>query len=406
MSEINTHRLPNGLRVLHITTTSHVGWCGVAVNAGSRDEASGQFGLAHFVEHTIFKGTTHRKAWHILNRMEKVGGELNAYTTKESTVLYSVFPEQSLQRAVELLADLVQCSIFPPHELQRELDVVLEESQSYRDSPADAIFDDFDDIIFAGNELGHNILGVERDLRRLTQADCLRWLRTFYVPDNMIFFVAAPTAPSKTFRLVERYFSAMPQGEPHRRRATPPAVKPAVQTVSIGSHQAHTIVGARTTSMFSDQRFALSLLNNVLAGPGMNSLLNVRMRERRGLVYTVESSLVPLTDCGLLEIYFGCDKANVGTSLKIIVRTVAELADHGLTPTQLAAAKKQLCGQMLVASDNSESCVMSAAKSFLYQNTVMPLQAAIERIQAITTDDLRSAAAAVTPDKWTTLHYV
>ena len=198
----------------------------------------------------------------------------------------------------------------------------------------------------------------------------------------------------------------MPQGEPRHERTTPQAVQPAVQTVSIGSHQAHTIVGARTTSMFRDQRFALSLLNNVLAGPGMNSLLNVRMRERRGLVYTVESSLVQLTDCGLLEIYFGCDKTNVGKSLKIIARTVTELAEHGLTPTQLAAAKKQLCGQMLVASDNSESCVMSAAKSFLYQNAVMPMQEAIEHIQAITADDLRSAAALITPDKMTTLHYV
>lgn len=406
MNEIETYTLPGGLRVLHIATTSHVGWCGLAVNAGSRDEAPGQHGLAHFVEHTIFKGTTHRKAWHILNRMEKVGGELNAYTTKESTVLYSVFPEHSLARATELLADLVQNSIFPPHELQRELDVVLEEAMSYRDSPADAIFDDFDDFVFAGSELGHNILGSEHDLRALTSADCTQWLRRFYTPCNMIFFVADSTPAHKVFRLAERHFASMPGCTATVHRTQPSAVPPAEHTVSIGTHQAHTIVGARTCSMFSDTRFAMSLLNNVLAGPGMNSLLNVRMRERRGLVYTVESSLLPLTDCGLLEIYFGCDKANVATSLKIIGRTIAELADHGLTPTQLAAAKKQLCGQMLVASDNTESCVMSAAKSFLYQNSVMPLQDAIAHIHAVTADDLRQAAAAITPAHWTTLRYV
>ena len=207
--KIYYHTLENGLRLVHVPTTSQVAWCGLAVNAGSRDEREGHYGLAHFVEHTIFKGTSHRRAWHILNRMERVGGELNAYTTKEGTMLYSVFPGEHLERAVDLLADLVQWSQFPQEELDRERDVVLEEAASYRDTPSDAVYDDFEDLLFAGSELGHNILGRKEDLENLTREDCMRYLKTLYVPSNMVFFSVGPERPERVFRLAEKHLGGM-----------------------------------------------------------------------------------------------------------------------------------------------------------------------------------------------------
>ena len=300
-NKIYYETLPNGLAMVHVATMSQVAWCGLAVNAGSRDEDEGQYGLAHFVEHTIFKGTLHRRSWHILNRMESVGGELNAYTTKEGTMLYSVFPERHLKRAIDLLADLVQWSVFPQEELDRERDVVLEEAASYRDTPSDAVFDDFEDLMFVGSQLGHNILGVKEDLERLTSEDCMRYLKTLYVPTNMVFFSVGPERPERVFSMVERYFGAMSHSVAERHRSVPPTVAPFKQVIEIGTHQAHTVVGARVPDRNSHLRYAVMLLNNILGGPGMNSLLNVELRERRGYVYSVESTLTMCVPaCGSL----------------------------------------------------------------------------------------------------------
>ena len=272
MDNINTtHTLANGLRLVHVRTASPVAWCGLAVNAGSREVGEGRYGLAHFVEHTIFKGTTHRRSWHIINRMESVGGELNAYTTKEHTMVYSVFPAQHLARAVELIADLVKNSTFPHDEIERERDVVLEEADSYRDTPSDAVYDDHEDILWAGSALGHNILGVEEHLRGMGSEQCMDYLKSLYVPDNMAFFVVGPMAPDRVFRLAERHLGSMSCPLHRQPRVAPPEVAPSRHTVELGLHQAHTVVGMRLPSMYSDERYCLSLLNNILGGPGMNS---------------------------------------------------------------------------------------------------------------------------------------
>ena len=402
---IHYHTLPNGLRMVHIMTNNQVAWCGLAVNAGSRDEQEGHYGLAHFVEHTIFKGTTHRRAWHILNRMERVGGELNAYTTKEGTMVYSVFPHQHLQRAIDLLADLVQWSVFPQEELDRERDVVLEEAASYRDTPSDAVYDDFEDLLFAGSELGHNILGKKEDLERLTREDCMRYLKTLYVPANMAFFSVGPERPDRVFRLVEKCFGSMGHQMAPRHRTTPPETEPFKQVIQIGTHQAHTIVGARMPDVCHPLRYALMLLNNILGGPGMNSLLNVELRERRGYVYTVESTLSMLSDCGWMEIYLGCDPDDVRSSLRVIERITGQLCHEPLPEKRLEAYKRQYCGQLLVAADSTEFMAMRAGRGLLYHGKVTTIDETIANINAVTAEEIAQAATFLKSDRLSSLTF-
>ena len=398
-NELNyiTATLPNGLKMVHIERQGSVAWCGLAVNAGSRDDAPGKHGLAHFVEHTIFKGTTHRRSWHILNRMERVGGELNAYTTKEGTMLYSLFPQEHMGRAIELIADLVMNSTFPEAEIEREMDVVLEEVAGYRDQPAEAAYDDFEDLMFAGSALGHNILGCEEHLRNITSADCLEYLKSLYVPSNMVFFSVGPMSASRVFRMAEnRLGSLNHQLVRAHERIAPTPLAPQHREVEMGSHQAHTIVGAQLPGMGHPLRYAMSLLNNLLGGPGMNSLLNVNLRERRGYVYTVESSVTQFTDCGLFEIYLGCDYDDVKSSLKVIDRLTADLASTSLTAHQLEAAKRQLCGQLTVAADSTEYLAMNAGKNLLRYGSIATVEHAVAHIMDVTADELRQAAALIT----------
>lgn len=389
---INLHTLDNGLRMVHVHRNSPVAWCGLAIDAGSRDEAKGQYGLAHFVEHTIFKGTKRRSSTRINNRMEQVGGELNAYTTKESTMLYCIFPVEYLERAVELLADLVGNSVFPVHELSTELDVVLEEVASYLDSPSEAVYDDFEDMLLAGSQLGHNILGEEKDLRLLTSGHCLDWIKRLYVPSNMVFFSLGSTPADKVFRLAEKYFGILSHAKQGLKRKAPKEVEPQRKVVDLGLHQSHTIVGARVPGMYDDQRFAFALLNNILGGPGMNSLLNVSLREKRGLVYTVESSLVTFTDCGMIQIYLGCEHEKLKKALKLISNTIDSLAQSQLAERQLDAYKRQHCGQLLVASDSAEVAAMAAGRGLLYYKAVSTLQENIDCIMGVTPSQLQQAA--------------
>ena len=406
VNNIYYHTLPNGLRLVHVQVQARVAWCGLAVNAGSRDEKEGQYGLAHFVEHTIFKGTVHRRAWHILNRMESVGGELNAYTTKEGTMIYSVFPDRHLPRAVDLLADLVQWSVFPQDELDRERDVVLEEAAGYRDTPGDAVYDDFEDLLFAGSDLGHNILGCKEDVQHLSREDCINYLKERYVPGNMAFYSVGPERPDKVFRLVEKCFGGMNHPMPTQQRTVPVAVEPFRQVVSIGTHQAHTIVGAQLPHRNHPLRYALMLLNNILGGPGMNSLLNVELRERRGYVYTVESTLSLLSDCGWIEIYLGCDHDDVKSSLRVIERIINRLGQDLLPARRLDAYKKQYCGQLVVAADSNEFLATEAGRGLLYHGRVATVDETIGRIISVTPDEIAQAAALLASDRLSSLTFL
>lgn len=395
--------LSNGMRMVHVKRQSPVTWCGIAVGAGCRDEEMGQYGLAHFVEHTIFKGTTHRRSCHIINRMERVGGELNAYTSREETLIYSIFPSQHMSRAVELLADLVLNATFPPQELERELEVVLEEVASYRDTPADAAYDDVEDLIFAGSDMGHSVLGNEAHLKTLTSDDCRRFVERHYTPENMVFFSLGPEGPDRVFRSVEKHFGGLHRSFMPHRRVMPPVTAPERREVEIGSHQAHTVIASRVPGMHSDQRYALALLCNILGGPGMNSLLNVQLREKRGYVYSVEASLSLFSDCGLAEIYMGCDHRDLKASIDVVERVTRQLAETPFTDRRLDAFKRQYCGQLLVTSDNAENQAMNAGKSVLYDNRLTSLCETMELIQALTPEQLRQAAELLTLNRATVL---
>lgn len=388
----NQYTLPNGLRIIHEPTLSKVAYCGFAIDAGTRDEAENEQGMAHFVEHLIFKGTEKRKAWHILNRMENVGGDLNAYTNKEETVVYAAFLTEHLGRALELLGDIVFHSTFPQHEIEKETEVIIDEIQSYEDTPSELIFDDFEDMIFRNHPLGRNILGKPELLRSFRTEDVLSFTRRYYQPGNMVFFVQGQYDFKKIVRMAEKYLSDVPSVEVDSRRTPPPLYIPEHLTVNKETHQAHVMIGSRGYNAFDDKRTALYLLNNILGGPGMNSKLNVSLRERRGLVYTVESNLTSYTDTGVFCIYFGTDTEDLDTCLKLTYKELKRMRDVKMSSSQLAAAKKQLIGQIGVASDNFENNALGMAKTYLHYHKFESSELVFKRIESLTAEQLLEVA--------------
>ncbi len=390
---VEVGRLSNGMMTVCATLkNSAVGICGVSVRAGSRDETPECYGLAHFVEHTIFKGTRRRSSSLIINRMEAVGGELNAFTSKDETVVYSAFPGGNLSRAVELIADLVLNSVFPDKELDKEREVVCDEISTYLDSPADAIADDFEDLLFAGTPLGHNILGDKKTLRRLHSADCRAFLDRWYRPDNMVLFYSGPRKPEAVNDVFERYFGAMTGSAPDRGAT----VFEPRERFDIGrrlpSHQAHCMLGAATAGLDDPARYGVALLSNVLGGPGMNSLLNVDLRERLGLVYNVETAVTLFRELGLFTVYLGCDPDDAARCCDIVRRRIADVAEGYFDRRRLEPAKKQYLGQLVVASENRENSILAAARSLLMRHRVIDPAETVEAIKALTPDDLSLAA--------------
>lgn len=390
--QYNIHTLSNGLRIIHEPSSSKVAYCGFAVDAGTRDEAENEQGMAHFVEHLIFKGTRKRKAWHILNRMENVGGDLNAYTNKEETVIYSAFLTEHFGRALELLADIVFHSTFPQNEIEKETEVIIDEIQSYEDTPSELIFDDFEDMIFRNHPLGRNILGRPDLLKKFRSEDAMAFTSRFYQPSNMVFFVLGDFNFQKIVRQVEKLLVDLPLVTVENQRTIPPLYVPEQLVVHKETHQAHVMIGSRGYNAYDDKRTALYLLNNILGGPGMNSRLNVSLRERRGLVYTVESNLTSYTDTGAFCIYFGTDPEDVDTCLKLTYKELKRMRDVKMTSSQLMAAKKQLIGQIGVASDNNENNVLGMAKTFLHYNKYESSESVFRRIEALTAEGLLEVA--------------
>lgn len=387
-----THILSNGLRVAVCKTDAEVAYIGVAVGSGSRDEGPEHPGLAHFVEHTIFKGTWKRRSGAISARMESIGGELNAYTSKEDTILYTSAPKGYAERALELLADIIINSIFPEADVQMEHDVVVEEIKSYLDTPSENVYDLYEEKIFAGNALAHNILGTPESVRQITGYECRQFLDRNYTPDNMVVYISAPDDPEKIVKLVEKYFGAMTFTLRRPPRVKPKPVKPFSEVIDNNGFQAHTVYGAPTFSRNDERRFALYLLNNYLGGPCMSSILNRELREKRGLVYTVDSFVSSFSDTGLLSIYLGCDKSNINKCMRIVLRELDHMAQTIMSPRALEKIKTQYCGQLLVSTDNRENMAIGMGKSLLHHGKIHDVSQTAERIRAVTASQLREVA--------------
>lgn len=406
-----THTLRCGLRVILLRDASPVVYCGYGINAGSRDEAPGDEGLAHFCEHVSFKGTHRRRASNVLNSLERVGGDLNAFTNKEDTVYYAALLRQHLPRAVDLLTDIVFHSVYPQAEIDHEVEVIADEIESYNDSPAELIYDDFDHLLFGDHPLGHPVLGSADRLRQLTTADALRFTRQHYTADNMAFFAYGDIDFQRLVNMLEKATADLPDAAP-RMPDLDTAVIPLPEVAADtheqhrGTHQAHVMLGCRAYGIHSEHRLPLYLLNNILGGPAMSARLNVALRERRGLVYTVESTMVNYSDTGAWSVYFGCDHQHVGRCLRLVKGELARMTTHPLTPHQVAAAKRQLKGQIALACDGREGFALSFAKSFLHYGWERDIEKLYAHIDEITPAQLQAVAAELfDPARLTTLIY-
>ena len=450
----NTYTLDNGLRIIHLPSDSKVVYCGYQINAGTRNEEPGEEGLAHFCEHVTFKGTERRKAWHILNCLESVGGDLNAYTNKEGTVYYSAILKEHIARAVDLLSDIVFHSVYPQAEIDKEVEVICDEIESYNDSPAELIYDEFENILFKGSPLGHNILGTAEQVRAFKTEDALRFTRKLYRPDNAIFFAygdidfkklvkllktlnfehgtlnfmnsKTSETPAETLNLElgtlnfmnsktsETPAAEMEAGDANHKvqssmfkvQSKEVQSKVAGQTIVMqkNTHQAHVMIGTRAYDVNDDRRMPLYLLNNMLGGPGMNAKLNLALREHNGLVYTVESTMVSYGDTGTWSIYFGCDEHDVKRCLRLVRKELDKFMQKPLSDAQLKAAKKQIKGQIGVACDNRENFALDFGKSFLHYGWEKNVDRLYEQVDAITAAQIQAVAQELfDKDRLTTL---
>ena len=398
----NTYTLDNGLRIIHLPSDSKVVYCGYQINAGTRDEEPGEEGLAHFCEHVTFKGTERRKAWHILNCLESVGGDLNAYTNKEGTVYYAAILKEHIARAVDLLSDIVFHSTYPQQEIDKEVEVICDEIESYNDSPAELIYDEFENILFKGNSLGHNILGTAEQVRQFTTEDALRFTRKLYRPDNAVFFAYGDIDFKKLVTLLKRSVESEElrvkneefNSREEERMKGEESNSPEGQTIVMEkhTHQAHVMIGTQAYDVHDDRRMPLYLLNNILGGPGMNAKLNLALREHNGLVYTVESTMVAYGDTGTWSIYFGCDEHDVKRCLRLVRKELDKFMEKPLSDAQLRAAKKQIKGQIGVACDNRENFALDFGKSFLHYGWEKNVDRLYEQVDAITAQQMQAVA--------------
>ena len=416
----NTYTLDNGLRIIHLPSDSKVVYCGYQINAGTRNEEPGEEGLAHFCEHVTFKGTERRKAWHILNCLESVGGDLNAYTNKEGTVYYSAILKEHIARAVDLLTDIVFHSVYPQAEIDKEVEVICDEIESYNDSPAELIYDEFENIIFKGSPLGHNILGTAEQVRSFKTEDALRFTRKLYRPDNAIFFAYGDIDFKKLVRLLKKSFLSeerrvksekfnSPEAQAqfniqHSTFNTQHSFEGQTIVMQKNTHQAHVMIGTRAYDVNDSRRMPLYLLNNMLGGPGMNAKLNLALREHNGLVYTVESTMVAYGDTGIWSIYFGCDEHDVKRCLRLVRKELDKFMQKPLSEAQLKAAKKQIKGQVGVACDNRENFALDFGKSFLHYGWEKNVDRLYEQVDEITAEQIQAVAKELfDKDRLTTL---
>ena len=424
---MKSFRLENGLRVVVHYRSSDVLHCGYVLCTGTRHEDAADSGMAHFIEHMTFKGTSRRRSRQVNDYLERVGGELNAFTSKQETVYSATVLRKDFSRAVDVLTDIVFHSTYPQVEIDKEVEVIIDEIDSYRDSPAELIFDEFEQLVYGDAPLGRDIFGDPERLRTYTTADAMRFTKQHYTPKNAVFYVHGEVEMRTIIRQLEKWhnckmvgsiedsetlnaepiehFSIAPKGELETNNdeignsettkevkgAITPA-SPTVRRVNRGTHQAHVMMGGLTFGSDDERRFTLLLLNNILGGPAMNSRLNMAVREKCGLVYSIDAYLNTYPDTGFWNVYFGCDLEDVNRCCKLVERELAKLAQHPLTPRQLHAAQEQLCGQIGISGDNSESAALAMAKQFAHFGTYRNISRLYKKIRNISAEQLQQLA--------------
>jgi len=401
-----TYTLSNGLRIIHKPDSTAVTYCGLVINTGSRDETEQEQGMAHFIEHMLFKGTEKRRSGHIINRLENVGGELNAYTSKEETVVYAIVLNEYFERAMELVFDIAFHSTFPQKEIDKEVVIIVDEIQSYNDSPSELIFDDFEELIFANHPIAHNILGKPEMLEHYSTDDAVRFVRKNYKPEEMVFFVLGDLDFNRLIRMGEKYLKSENFIKESVVRTSPTSYLPVRKEIDKNTHQVHFMLGNRSYNLYHPNRLGMYLLTNILGGPGMNSLLNLSIREKHGLVYNVESNYQPFTDTGMWSVYFGCDTENATRCEQLVLAELQKLREQPLSDNALRKYKLQLMGQMAISSEQKENFALSLGKSFMRYGKIEDLESVKKRIEAITAEDLQNIALEMyNPDQLSVLIY-
>lgn len=397
--EYNVHTLQNGIRLLHVPSASAISHACIIINSGSRDEKESEAGLAHFIEHLIFKRTEKRTTNQILTRLENVGADLNAYTTKEYTCIHASFLTPYLDRTLELFNDIVFHSTFPEDEMDKERGVILDEIASYLDQPEEAIYDDFEDLVFAGHPLGRNILGTTESVNRLSQEDIKSFIAANYHTDKMVIAVLGNYPLAKVVRTGTKYYSEIPENLYHLDRAAPLQAPVFAEKFQKPISQAHTVMGSQAYSLHHPYKAGLLLLNNLLCGTGMSSILNLELREKHGIAYSIESGYSPLSDTGIFTLYFGTDKEKVNKALSLIYKEFRKIREKPLTEVQLQKAKNKFIGQIALGEENRIGLIISMAKSLIDYDKIDSLETVFQKIESVTTDEMAAIADEILEEK-------
>ncbi|RZM24074.1 MAG: insulinase family protein [Pedobacter sp.] len=404
--EYNVHTLPNGIRLLHVPSASAISHACILINSGSRDEQAEESGLAHFIEHLIFKRTEKRSTNQILNRLESVGADLNAYTTKEYTCIHASFLNPYLDRTLELFNDIVFHSTFPEEELDKEKGVILDEISSYLDQPEEAIYDDFEDLVFATHPLGRNILGTKESVTAFTSADIRKFMAANYHTDKMVIAVIGNYSFNKLIKTGSKHYSDIPANLYQPSRKAPGDVPVVKEVISKPISQAHVMLGAKAYSLYHPYKTGLLLLNNLLGGTGMSSILNLQLREKYGIAYTIESGYSPLSDTGIFTLYFGTDQEKVDRAMSLIFKEFKKLNDHPLTEVQLQKAKNKFIGQIALGEENRIGLIISMAKSLIDYDNIDDLQTVFKKIQSVSTAEMSEISnTLLTPENLSALTF-
>jgi len=390
--EYNVHTLPNGIRILHVPSASAISHACIIINTGSRDEPENKAGLAHFIEHLIFKRTEKRSTNQILNRLESVGADLNAYTTKEYTCVHASFLNPYLDRTLDLFNDIIFHSTFPEEEMDKEKSVILDEIASYLDQPEEAINDDFEDMLFAGHALGNNILGTTDSVQNFTREDVINFRKANYRTNEIVIAVLGNYTLNSVANKGTKHFADVEENTPAKERFKPAILQQSSTAIYKPIMQSHCILGTQAYSTYQHEKVPLMLLNNYFGGNGMSSVLNLQIREKYGIAYTIESNFSPLSDTGIFSIYFGTDKEKQIKALSLIFKEIKKLKEKPLNELQLHKAKNKFIGQIALGEENRIGLIISMAKSLIDHNQIDSLATVFEKINAVTTDQIINVA--------------